>query len=109
MRARTNCASQEAPQIANPPESGMLFNSYLFIFVFLPATLIGYFCLRRFAPRTSTGFLAAASLFFYGWWDPAHLLLISLSIAFNYPIGFADPPLERRPPRPSVFPWQTRH
>jgi alginate O-acetyltransferase complex protein AlgI len=67
----------------------MLFNSYLFIFVFLPATLIGYSGLRRLAPGAATGFLAAASLFFYGWWNPAYLWLLCLSIAFNYAIGLA--------------------
>jgi len=67
----------------------MLFNSYLFIFVFLPATLIGYFGLGRLAPRAATGFLAAASLFFYGWWNPAYLWLLCLSIAFNHAIGLA--------------------
>jgi len=67
----------------------MLFNCYLFIFGFLPATLIGYFGLGRLAPRAATGFLAAASLFFYGWWNPAYLWLLCLSIAFNYAIGLA--------------------
>src|SRR5258707_4149199 len=70
-------------------ETGMLFNSYLFIFVFLPATLIVYVGLGRLAPRGATGFLAAASLFFYGWWNPAYLWLLCLSIAFNYGIGLA--------------------
>jgi D-alanyl-lipoteichoic acid acyltransferase DltB (MBOAT superfamily) len=67
----------------------MLFNSYPFIFVFLPATLIVYFSLGRIAPRAATGFLAAASLFFYGWWNPAYLWLLCLSIAFNYGVGLA--------------------
>jgi D-alanyl-lipoteichoic acid acyltransferase DltB (MBOAT superfamily) len=67
----------------------MLFNSYLFIFVFLPATLIVYASLGRLAPRAATGFLAAASLFFYGWWNPAYLWLLCLSIAFNYGVGLA--------------------
>ena len=33
------------------------------------------------------GWLTAASLFFYGWWNPVYLLLLGGSIAFNYALG----------------------
>ena len=62
----------------------MLFNSYAFIFGFLPATLLGYFVLARFGRRPSLLWLIAASLLFYGWWHPAFLLVLATSIAFNY-------------------------
>ncbi|GFN30232.1 MBOAT family O-acyltransferase [Paenibacillus xylaniclasticus] len=66
----------------------MLFNSYPFLFVFLPVTLLVYFLLVRirytFAAKC---WLAAASLFFYGWWDYRYLPLIVASIGFNYTIG----------------------
>jgi alginate O-acetyltransferase complex protein AlgI len=66
----------------------MLFNSYVFIFVFLPLTLAVYVVLGRVLPRwVSAAWLVVASLVYYGWWDPSYLLLIGASIAFNYSAG----------------------
>src|SRR6266849_136288 len=67
----------------------MLFSSYVFIFVFLPLSLLVYVALARFDRRWATASLAAASLFFYGWWNPAYLWLLCLSILFNYLVGRA--------------------
>ena len=66
----------------------MLFNSYEFLIGFLPASLLIYFLLgRRGAGSAAVGFLAAASLFFYGWWNPRYLLLLAGSIVFNFLVG----------------------
>ncbi|MDP1678936.1 MAG: MBOAT family protein [Candidatus Nitrotoga sp.] len=66
----------------------MLFNSYFFIIVFLPVTLLVFFALgRQVGRRAAIGWLVAASLFFYGWWNPAYLGLIVASILFNYSVG----------------------
>jgi len=66
----------------------MLFNSYFFILVFLPLTLLVFFALgRKGERRLAIGWMVAASLFFYGWWNPANLGLIISSILFNYSIG----------------------
>ncbi len=67
----------------------MLFNSYVFLFVFLPLTLAGFFLLGRFRPPLAAAWLAAASLFFYGWWNPLYVGLLMLSICFNYACGVA--------------------
>ncbi len=66
----------------------MLFNSYEFIFLFLPITFFIYFYLNKkelvwFAKI----FLVAASLFFYSWWNINYLPLILVSIIINYLIG----------------------
>jgi alginate O-acetyltransferase complex protein AlgI len=66
----------------------MLFNSYPFIFLFLPIALIGYFALGRWGQLAPVIWLALASLAFYavsGW--PFVALLLA-SIAFNYFIGW---------------------
>src|SRR3954452_22033857 len=65
----------------------MLFNSYPFILLFLPAALAGYFWLGRRSNLAPVIWLAVASLAFYaiGNWQFVALLLIS--IAFNYGIG----------------------
>ncbi len=66
----------------------MLFNSYEFIFLFLPIVLLGFFTLSLFKSRfLSIGWLVAASLFFYGYWNPKYLILIITSIILNYFLG----------------------
>ena len=54
-----------------------------------PVTILGlFFFLGRFAGRrVAISWLVAASLFFYGWWNPAYLGLIIASILFNYAVG----------------------
>ncbi len=67
----------------------MLFNSYEFIFLFLPIILIGFFCIGRYGhKRLAILWLVGASLFYYSWWNPAYLWLIVASMIFNYAIGF---------------------
>lgn len=66
----------------------MLFNSYVFILLFLPLTLSIYFFLsRKKLILASKAWLVLASLFFYGWWNPVYIPLILGSILFNYGIG----------------------
>jgi len=67
----------------------MLFNSYAFIFFFLPVALLVFFQLGKVSAKLAAGWLAAASLFFYGWWNPAYVVLLVVSILFNYRMGLA--------------------
>ncbi|MET3131597.1 alginate O-acetyltransferase complex protein AlgI [Oxalobacteraceae bacterium GrIS 1.11] len=66
----------------------MLFNSFAFLFVFLPITLGGYFVLARKSHAAAAAWLALASLFFYGWWSVRYLPLLAASIVFNYWAGW---------------------
>ncbi|MNM57429.1 Peptidoglycan O-acetyltransferase [compost metagenome] len=69
----------------------MLFNSFAFLFAYLPVVLAGYFLLDRWAPvvgkAAPMSWLAAASLFFYAWWDVRYLPLLLGSICVNYWAG----------------------
>ena len=66
----------------------MLFNSYEFIFAFLPITFFIYFYLNHKRLTTaSKAFLVFSSLFFYSYWNVAYLPLILGSMLFNYVIG----------------------
>ena len=66
----------------------MLFNSYEFVFGFVPIVLIGaYFLAGRGQRRLSVAWLVGMSLFFYGWWNPAFLGLIIGSVVFNFLVG----------------------
>jgi alginate O-acetyltransferase complex protein AlgI len=62
----------------------MLFNTFNFIFLYLPITLAGYFLLARYSCRFSAFWLALASLVFYGSWDYHYLYLLLGSITVNY-------------------------
>ncbi len=65
----------------------MLFNSYPFLLLYLPITAWVFFRLGAYSHRLAAAWLGAASLFFYGWWNPAYVGLLLLSIFFNYGIG----------------------
>jgi D-alanyl-lipoteichoic acid acyltransferase DltB (MBOAT superfamily) len=66
----------------------MLFNSYEFIFVFLPITFFVYFYLNsKRLTEIGKGFLVFSSLFFYSYWEIKHLPLILGSMLVNYLIG----------------------
>jgi D-alanyl-lipoteichoic acid acyltransferase DltB (MBOAT superfamily) len=65
----------------------MLFNSYVFIFAFLPIVLCGYHFISRHQPQLSAPWLVMSSLVFYSWWNTSYLLLLLLSVIFNYVTG----------------------
>ena len=65
----------------------MLFNSYQFIFLFLPVALAGYFSSNRLGNLAPVIWLALASLAFYSVSNWQFVLLLLASIAFNYLIG----------------------
>ncbi len=66
----------------------MLFNSYVFLLLFLPITLAVFYSIGATGrTRAANSFLVVASIFFYGWWNPVYVGLIALSIGFNYGAG----------------------
>ena len=65
----------------------MLFSSSVFLFVFLPCVLMGYYILLRNRRQGQNLFLLVASLLFYAWGEPRFLPIMLLSIAMNYGFG----------------------
>ncbi len=66
----------------------MLFNSYEFIFVYLPITLLGYYLTAKFIKNEAAKiFLIFASVCFYSYWDINNLPILLASIAVNYAFG----------------------
>ena len=66
----------------------MLFNSFIFIFLFLPITLALFFIIGgRGHYKGAMVWLVSASWFFYSWWNPIYLGLLLSSSFFNYLIG----------------------
>ncbi len=77
--------------------AAMLFNSSEFIFLFLPVTIFGFFFFAKIArTRVSVLWLVIASLFYYGWWNPAYVILVGGSMAFNFALGQNIVALNRR-------------
>lgn len=66
----------------------MLFNSYIFILLFLPVTIAGYFLINKYKrqeeSRADLWWLFLMSLWFYGYTNPRYLILLLLSIGINY-------------------------
>ncbi len=62
----------------------MVFASPLFLFLFLPATLVAYFALPR---RFRNAVLLIASLVFYAWGEARYVPLLLGSVAFNWWMG----------------------
>ena len=59
----------------------MIFSSFTFLLLFMPGVLLLY---RVLPSRVRMPFLLAASLLFYGWGNPAWLLLIFFSMVLNW-------------------------
>jgi alginate O-acetyltransferase complex protein AlgI len=62
----------------------MLFNTYPFIFVYLPIVLAGFFLISRASHVAAICWLGLLSLVFYGYGNPKLVFLLLLSIALNF-------------------------
>ena len=62
----------------------MLFNSMVFLWIFLPILLIIYFLIN---PKYRNFVLLFFSLLFYSWGEPKYILLMLVSIITNYFMG----------------------
>ena len=65
----------------------MIFNSYPFLFGFLPVVLAGTFLLARLGARAAQLWLILASLVFYAAWNARYLPLLLGSIVCNHAIA----------------------
>jgi alginate O-acetyltransferase complex protein AlgI len=75
----------------------LLFNSYIFIFAFLPIALAGFFLAAAISRVAAGIWLVLASLFFYGWWDPRFVPLLIISIGANYGLSELISAIPKRP------------
>jgi len=67
----------------------VLFTSFAFLFAYLPVVFLGFFLLARVHRGVAAGWLAVASIFFYGYWSAKYVPLLLGSILFNYAVGYA--------------------
>lgn len=67
----------------------MLFNSYIFLFLFLPMALLGWYGLNKLRKyELAKFFLSGMSLWFYGYFNTYYLLVIIFSILTNYLLSY---------------------
>ncbi len=76
----------------------MVFSSNIFLFLFLPLTLLLYFAVpeKLVGKRYKNFLLLAASLLFYAWGEPQYLVLLLISILGNYFFGIL---IEKKSPK----------
>ena len=65
----------------------MLFNSFEFIFVFLPSVLLGCLLFSAFKSSSAKIWIIFSSLFFYSWWNAFHILIILSVMLFTFTVG----------------------
>ena len=65
----------------------MLFNSYIFIFIFLPSVYLILRLSSRFNSNVSLVILIMSSLIFYSYWNIYNIFIILSSLLLNYIIG----------------------
>jgi alginate O-acetyltransferase complex protein AlgI len=65
----------------------MLFNSFIFLFAFLPVALLVHWLAERFKPEWRLPVLLGLSLLFYGYWDWRFVPLLALSVTVNWLIA----------------------
>jgi len=76
----------------------VLFNSYVFIFAFLPIAVLGFFGTARWAgDRAAMLWLIAASIFFYAYWRLTYVPLLAAVMVFTFLVGQR---LAARPSKP---------
>lgn len=82
----------------------MLFNSYVFVLLFLPLCIAGYFLLNRLGKyQLGQLILLVMSLWFYGYFTPAYLPIILLSVVLNYGFSYAMLRSDCQPVRKAIF------
>src|SRR5215203_5556236 len=67
----------------------MLFNSFVFLLVFLAASLLLHGLVERFRPAWRLPLLVVLSFAFYGYWDWRFIPLLAGSILINWALAEA--------------------
>jgi len=63
----------------------VVFSNLIFLYLFLPACLITYYCVKEL--RAKNLVLVLFSVFFYAWGEPLYVLLLLGSAGLNYAMG----------------------
>lgn len=66
----------------------MLFSSVVFIYLFLPIVLFGYYIVFKKSRKLQNIFLLISSLFFYAWGEAVFVIVMISSIMINWLLGY---------------------
>lgn len=77
----------------------MIFSSLLFLYLFLPLTLLGYYLIQKEYRNT---FLLLASLVFFAWGGASFTLILIFSIVLNYLFGLK---IQKHLNTPAAYKW----
>ena len=83
----------------------MLFNSFAFLFCFLPIAMIGFHLLGRFGRRPVIAWLAVCSVVFYAVWSRVFVFFLLGSILTNYVFSLAIASSEEGSSRRKLALW----
>ena len=78
----------------------MVFSNAVFLFIFLPVVLVGYYLLRG---KARNYWLLAVSLVFYGWNKPDFLWILIVSILLNYVSALLVECAQRKPVKQTIL------
>ena len=67
----------------------MLFNSYVFLFAFLPLSVASFYLLNARSRTLAVLSLVVFSLVYYAWWNVAYVPLLAGSVLANFALGRA--------------------
>lgn len=66
----------------------MLFNSYIFVFLFFPLVVLGYYAFHYWKkPKAALGYLLLMSMLFYGYNSIEYLFILMASVVLNYALA----------------------
>lgn len=71
----------------------MVFSNAVFLFIFLPIVILGYYLLRG---RVRNYWLLLVSIIFYAWNKPSFTIILLGSICLNYVGAFCIELLKKR-------------
>ncbi|HEX2510517.1 MAG TPA: MBOAT family O-acyltransferase, partial [Microvirga sp.] len=74
----------------------MLFNSFAFLFAFLPAALLAHWLVSRFRPSLRLPLILVLSVAFYGYWDWRFVPLLAASILVNWLVAESSAKTRRK-------------
>jgi len=77
----------------------VLFNSYEFIFVFLPLVVLSFYVVKAYSQKAAMYVLLLSSLLFYGFWESRYLPILGTSVLFNFLVGIGISMISKKPNR----------
>ena len=63
-----------------------MFNSYMFILIYLPIVVLGFYSISKYTERGNALFWFINC--FYSWWSLGYTIILIISMTVNYFFGY---------------------